>query len=195
MRGRDILKKIQPIINIFVRVIKIFPKNWRIIFFNFIGNYRSIMAVLLRYIILQSVCKTCGENVSISFSCFVNKLENIRFGNNVSINPFCYLEASGNISIGNDVMIAHGVTIMSETHNYSSMDISMKDQGISSKEVVIEDNVWIGAKATILYGITIHSGAIIGANAVVTKDVPSNAIVGGVPAKIIKYRGDNCGTV
>ena len=64
----------------------------------------------------------------------------------------------------------------------------MKNQGIHTSPIIIEDDVWVGYGAVITKGVTISKGAIIGANAVVTKDVPKYAIVGGVPAKIIKYR-------
>jgi acetyltransferase-like isoleucine patch superfamily enzyme len=100
----------------------------------------------------------------------------------------CYVDATGGIAIGNDVSIAHGTSIMSTTHKYENIDIPIKDQGFNSSKTVIRNNVWIGAKATILSGILIESGSIVAANAVVTKDIAKNTVVGGVPAKIIKER-------
>lgn len=85
--------------------------------------------------------------------------------------------------MGPDVMIFHG------DHEMSRRDIPMRLQGDSvSKPVVIGDDVWIGARSIILKGVHIGKGAVIAAGAVVTKDVPEYAIVGGVPAKVIKYR-------
>ena len=75
-----------------------------------------------------------------------------------------------------------------ELDNFQDINIPMKNQGIHTSPIIIEDDVWIGYGAVITKGVTIRKGAIIGANAVVTKDVPEYAIVGGVPAKIIKYR-------
>ena len=77
---------------------------------------------------------------------------------------------------------------MSEEHIYIDRNLPIKDQGKTYAPVTIKDNVWIGAKATILSGVTIGTGAIVGAGAVVTKDVPENSIVAGVPARIIKNR-------
>lgn len=102
-----------------------------------------------------------------------------------------YLDCTGELNIGNDVSIAHGTTIMTSSHNYSKDTIPIKDQGMSYKKVVIEDNVWIGAKVIILYGLLIKQGTIIAANSTVTKDVISNVIVAGSPAKILKYRNES----
>ena len=85
-------------------------------------------------------------------------------------------------------MIGHGVTIMTNSHNYNRIDISMKSQNVRHKKVNIGDDVWIGAKSTILMGVNVGKGAIIGANSVVTKNIPEYSIVGGVPAKVISVR-------
>jgi len=73
-------------------------------------------------------------------------------------------------------------------HNFDRLDIPMKNQGFNTAPIIIEDDVWIGHGCVITQGVTIGKGAIVGSNAVVTKDVPELAIVGGVPAKLIKYR-------
>ena len=92
-------------------------------------------------------------------------------------------------SIGNDVMIAPNVSILNRAHEFRSVDISMVDQGVSELlNPIIEDDVWIGRNAIILPGIKIGKGSIIGAGAVVSKNVEQFAIVGGVPAKLIRYR-------
>ena len=80
------------------------------------------------------------------------------------------------------------VTILTHTHIIDRTDIPMGQQGMRIAEVVIGNDVWIGMRVIIMPGIKIGDGAVIGAGAVVTKDVPDFAIVGGVPAKIIKYR-------
>jgi acetyltransferase-like isoleucine patch superfamily enzyme len=87
-------------------------------------------------------------------------------------------------------MIANAVSIRDTDHNFKDLDIDMLQQGIQTEPVYIKDNVWLGHGVVITKGVTIHSGAIVAANAVVTKDVPENAIVEGVPAKIIKYRNE-----
>ena len=112
----------------------------------------------------------------------------IIIGERSYISSYSVIGCNEKIYIGKNVMIANNVSIRDTDHNFSSLDIPMIDQGIITKPVLINDNVWIGHGAVITKGVTIESGVIIGANAVVTKDVPANAIVGGVPAKIIRYR-------
>ncbi len=78
--------------------------------------------------------------------------------------------------------------IITNTHNFENCDIPMRTQGLKNISVTIEDDVWIGSRVIILPGIKIGKGSIIGAGAVVTKDVPEYSIVGGVPAKLIRSR-------
>ena len=85
-------------------------------------------------------------------------------------------------------MIAPNVSIYSTTHNHMQRDIPMVLQGVKESEVIIGDDVWIGRNVMILPGVKINNGAIIGANSVVTRDVDSYTIVGGVPARVIKKR-------
>ena len=94
----------------------------------------------------------------------------------------------GPLKIGNNVMMGPNVTILTHTHNIERTDIPMGQQGMRVAEVVIGNDVWIGMRVVIMPGVKIGNGAVIGAGAVVTKDVPDFAVVGGVPAKIIKYR-------
>ncbi len=109
--------------------------------------------------------------------------KNIHLGENVFINSSCHFQDQGGIYIGNNVLIGHQVTLATLNHMQSP-----KDRGsMIPKAIHIGDNVWIGSNATILQGVTISNGAIIAAGAVVAKDVEENTIVGGVPAKFIKY--------
>ena len=108
--------------------------------------------------------------------------KNIKVGKNVFINACCKFQDQGGIEIGDGVLIGHNVTLATLNHD----ERPQFRQYIYPKTIKIGDNVWIGSNATILQGVTIGNGAIIGANAVVTKDVPENAIVAGIPAKIIR---------
>ena len=94
----------------------------------------------------------------------------------------------GPLEIGNKVMMGPDVVILTHTHNIDRTDIPMGDQGSRVSKVTIGNDVWIGMRTIIMPGVKIGNGAVIGAGAVVTKDVPDYAIVGGVPAKVIKYR-------
>lgn len=120
----------------------------------------------------------------------------IVIGNNCSIGEFVHITAIKSIKIGNNVLMGRRVTISDNSHgvneSFTELQTPPNRRKLYSKgEVVIEDNVWIGDKATILSGVRIGFGSIIGANAVVTKDVPAYSIVGGVPAKILRIIKDN----
>ena len=113
----------------------------------------------------------------------------IEIGDNVSIGSYCHITAINRIVIGNGVLTGRWVTITDNSHG--NTDVETLDQlpvkrSLKSKgPVVIEDNVWIGDKATILPGVTIGKGSVIGANAVVSKNVPPYSIAVGNPVQII----------
>ncbi len=112
----------------------------------------------------------------------------LSIGDRTFIGSYSVIGCNEKISIGKNVMIAQSVSIRDTDHRFDDLETPMIDQGFVSSPIVIHDNVWIGHGAVITRGVTIGSGSIIAANAVVTKDVPENAIVGGVPAKLIRYR-------
>lgn len=109
----------------------------------------------------------------------------ITFGDNFYANAGCHF--FGDITFGRDVMIGPKTVIWTRNHG-TALGTPMKSQDHTTKPVVIEDDVWIGANVTILMGVNIGSGAIVGAGSVVTRSVPPNAIVVGNPAVIKKYR-------
>ena len=110
----------------------------------------------------------------------------ITIGNECRINENVYIQSA---FIGNYVLIAPNVAILASSHIFANKSIPIVYQGDTTiKPVIIEDNVWIGRNAIILPGVRIGKGAIVGAGAVVTKNIPQEAIVGGVPARVLKYR-------
>lgn len=158
-----------------------------------------------------------GKNLIINNSCYINALSingivlgdnvsigrnstivctgvvssvgvGIKIGSGTGINDLAYLGGQGGIVIGEDVIIGPGVKIFSENHNYSDNEIPIKMQGVTRKEVVIGNNCWIGANAIILAGVTLGDGVVVAAGSVVTKSVPSNSLIAGVPAKFVKFR-------
>ena len=187
-RGRDKFQKSKWLIDILVTIISLLPKSLRKYLFQLFNNVKGILGIGIRYVLIKTIALEVGDNVSIYPGVYLLEIENLVLGDNVSIHPMCYIDASGGIKIGSDVSIAHGSTVLSSTHNYEKQSIPIKDQGIKLKKTIIEDNVWIGSKATILFGITIGYGSIIGASTVVTKNVPTNSIMAGIPGKIIKNR-------
>lgn len=114
----------------------------------------------------------------------------VSLGRNVVIGRQTIIECNEKIEIGNDVMIAENVSIRDTDHSFSDLNIPMIRQKITTKPVKIEDDVWIGFGVAITKGVTISRGSVVGANSVVTHDIPPYAIAAGVPARIIKKRGE-----
>ncbi len=111
----------------------------------------------------------------------------IRVGRNVFINQNCTLYDLAEIRIGDDVMIGPNVNIITASHPISPKE---RRAYVFGKPIVIENNVWIAANVTIVGGVTVGENSVIAAGAVVTKDVPSNTLVGGNPARIIRSIAD-----
>jgi galactoside O-acetyltransferase len=116
----------------------------------------------------------------------------IEIGSRVSLNSNVYINAciGGRIVIGNDVLIAPNVVMRTSDHATSDPDRLIREQGHIPAEIIIEDDVWLGSNVTILGGTRIGRGAVVGAGGVVTRDVEAYSIVGGVPARLIKMRGE-----
>jgi maltose O-acetyltransferase len=134
-----------------------------------------------RSAVLRRQLAACGENVSIRLPVVINNPDQVRIGDRVSINAFFHVWAHGGVTIGDDTLIASHVAITSLTHDPQA---PLYSDSLVSRPVVIGRNVWIGAHAVILPGITIGDSAIIGAGAVVTRDVAPRTTVVGVPARV-----------
>lgn len=107
---------------------------------------------------------------------------NIHVGKNVFINSCCQFQDQGGIYIGDGCLIGHSVVMATLNHDFAPE----RRQYLHHAPIRLGEGVWVGARAAITAGVTIGDNAVIAAGAVVTKDVPANAVVGGVPAKIIK---------
>ena len=119
-----------------------------------------------------------------SYCCINNAVGDVTIGDYTRIGIHCTL--IGPVCIGNHVNLAQGITVTALNHNFEDSSKRIDEQGVSTKPVVIGDDVWIGTNAVILPGVTIGSHCVVAAGAVVTKDVPDHTLVGGVPAKVIK---------
>jgi acetyltransferase-like isoleucine patch superfamily enzyme len=115
----------------------------------------------------------------------------LRIGEDCSINSGTIFGLTCDLTIGNYVLIADNVSFRTADHEFADPDIPILIQGERRAPIIVEDDVWIGANVTILRGVRIGKGAIVGANAVVTNDVAPFAIVGGVPARVIGNRERN----
>jgi galactoside O-acetyltransferase len=129
---------------------------------------------------------SCGNGCSF----YADSGGEIYIGERVALNDDVCLNAaiSGQIHIGNNVIIGPRVLMRTTNHVFFCLDVPIRQQGHIPKAIKIEDDVWIGGNVTILGGTKIGKGAVVGAGAVVTRDVPPYAIVGGVPARHLKWR-------
>lgn len=132
-------------------------------------------------------CELTGQPVDSTFRLVppirVDYGVNLRVGRNVFINHGCTFSDIGGITIEDDVLIAPNVSLLSSGHPVAPTD---RRRRVTTAPIVVERNVWIGAGATVLQGVTIGADAVVAAGAVVTDDVPSATLVGGVPARPLR---------
>ena len=176
---------------------------------NLFGLLIRFIRMTFPFIIGKLFFKDCGSNFDPGFRMKFQSGRNISIGNNfsgmgmiffyanegsLSIGNNCgvstniqFGSANGKITIGNDVMIASNVVMRAANHGIGK-EQKMYMQTYDEGQIMIEDDVWIGANVIILKNVKISKGAVIGAGSVVTKDVPSYAIAAGNPAKVLRYR-------
>lgn len=132
-----------------------------------------------------------GSNCNITDKVIFHHPENIIIGNNTLINGGMIIAGeTSKVEIGNDCLISYNVHIRTTSHNYKKKNELIRNQGHFEKDIIIEDDVWIGFGAQIMPGVTLHKGCVVGAGAVVTKDVSEYTVVAGVPAVKISERSD-----
>ena len=166
---------------------------WSVITLRFFIDLIRLLAYYSVNCIVGRQQATIGKNCKIHPTVMLRQPTMIKIGDHCSINHNNIFQAgrqTGTITLGNHVLTAANVMFVAYSHAYDTREIPIIDQGYYDAPIVVEDDVWIGFGAIILAGVTIGRGAIIGAGSVVNKDVPPYAIVGGVPAKVIKYRFD-----
>lgn len=149
------------------------------------GRYaKRLRGYFCRYLFDQ-----CGEDINIEYGAEFGSGRGIVIGERSGIG----IEAivAGTVTIGDDVMMGPRCILLARNHAFDDTDEPMNRQGFSAEQPIeIGNNVWFGAGVIITSGIKVGSGAILAAGAVVTKDVPENAIVGGNPARVIRLRGN-----
>lgn len=164
-----------------------------------IYKFRSKIAMALHRTFVEPLIKrtfeSCGKKVRVGQRSSFSGIENISVGDHTSLGSDTrILTTRAKVKIGSYVMFGPGVTIVSGDHRIDVVGKYMSEIGDADKlpendrNVVIEDDVWIGTGTIILKGVTVGTGSVIAAGALVTKDVPPYAIVGGVPAKVLKFR-------
>lgn len=157
-------------------------------YFQYIYNVIIFAVARLRSKFWGLFLKKLGTNCQFMPGVKIGSPFLVEIGSCVGINHHVELGGQYELSIGNYVMIGPYSQILTANHKFDNLQIPMKLQGIDGGPIVIEDDVWIGAFVVILPNVRIGKGSIIGAHSVVTHDVESYSIMGGVPAKLIKYR-------
>lgn len=147
---------------------------------NLNGSYHTPEEI--RELFSQLIGSPVDETFALFPPFYTDCGKNIHLGKNVFINSGCRFQDQGGITISNGVLIGHNVVLATLNHDIDPR----KRSAMHPAPIVIGGNVWIGANAMVVPGVTIGDGAVIAAGAVVIKDVPAKVIVGGVPAKIIK---------
>ncbi|MDR0733107.1 MAG: sugar O-acetyltransferase [Dysgonamonadaceae bacterium] len=136
----------------------------------------------IRDLLGQITTSEIDESVAVFTPLYINYGKHTTIGKNVFINFDCVFLDLGGITIEDGVLIAPKVSLLSERHSVSPTE----RQSLKAGHIRIKRNAWIGASAIILSGVTVGENAVVAAGAVVSKDVPDNAIIGGIPAKTIR---------
>lgn len=131
--------------------------------------------------------KSCGKNVNIEKGAFFSPKVSLGDYSGIGVDAKIY----GACTIGNYVMMGENCTIITRNHKFDRTDIPMMEQGFEEeKPVSVGNDVWLGDRVILLPGVHLGDGCVIGAGSVVTKDIPPYAVACGVPAKVLRYRGE-----
>ncbi len=114
----------------------------------------------------------------------------VKIGDRTTFGNDCMFGAAGGIEIGDDVVAGQYIRFHSENHNFNDLTTVIRKQGVTHKGIKIGNNCWIGAGTVFLDGVELGDGCVVGANAVVTKKFEKNSVIGGIPAKLIRKRGE-----
>ena len=161
------------------------------LFFGICGLIPTTLGVLIRALVCKIFFKSSAGFVWMQPRVILVHSDRISVGTNFGINSGCYVNGVGCIEIGSHVLIGGNVTISSGRHPIEGRFPTIFARKSVPEKIVIGDDVWIGAGAVILPGVTIASGTVIGANAVVTKDTQEYAVVVGAPARRVRTRTES----
>lgn len=153
-----------------------------------IHNNVKIDALSQNGVVIGKHC-VIGERTRIECTGSLKNLgKGVVIGDRTTFGSDCYFGAAGGIEIGNDVVAGQYIRFHSENHNYDNLNILIREQGVNHKGIKVGNNCWIGAGVVFLDGAELGDGCVVAANAVVAGKIPSNVVVGGIPAKLLKNR-------
>ncbi|MEK6481639.1 acyltransferase [Catalinimonas sp. 4WD22] len=177
-------------------ITRAFRQSFLRFYFHTIGKYgfrsigRGVVIDGMPEFIWPCADITLGDFVRIGKRCVFQgaPVSKIRLGNRVTVNDGCYLTSMFSITVGQGTSIGEYTSIRDYNHKFDDTSIPIKDQDYYGSPIEIGNDCWIGRGCIILPGVSIGYGAVIGANSVVTKDIPPLSVAAGVPAKVIKMR-------
>lgn len=153
-----------------------------------VGYFPGAVGILLRNIAYIFFLKKKNGIVWVQPRVTIIQSNNFTVGRNCAINTGSYINAKGGISFGDNVLVGANVTISSGRHPIEGKNPPVFERPTEPLPIIVEDDVWIGANAVIMPGVTLKKGTVVGAGAIVTKNTEEYSVVAGVPARIIKYR-------
>lgn len=186
MNGRKVFKKYKPIFNVLSKILTVSPSPVREFLWDISSVFGNKISIGIKYSLLKSVAKSIGDNVYIGKYVIIKNAHEMHIGNNVSIHDYCYIDAAGGLTIGDNVSIAHNCSILTTNHQWNDSTKPIKYNNESFEYVKINDDVWLGCNVRVLAGVTISNRTVLAAGSIVNKDVASNSLYGGIPAKLIK---------
>ncbi len=155
------------------------------------GIVPGVVGVGLRYILLRFLIGNSKGFFRIFERVIIEYPKGLNLGHNAGINAYCWINARGGVSIGDDTILGPYCVIHSANHRMDQLDVPLQFQGHEPQEVHIGKNVWLGARVTVLPGVSIGDNAVVGAGAVVTKDICPYAVAVGNPAHVIRMRTES----
>ena len=167
-------------------IVVLCPKVLLNIFWDLFDSNERKLAVIFREAYLKKYAKSTGKYIFIGKNVNLKNINNLTIGSYVSIHSNTYIDAYGEIEIGDNVSIANQSTLISSDHTWQDLSKPIKFNDILKKPIIIHDDVWIASGCRILGNVTIESRSIIGAGAVVNKNVDYGSLCVGVPAQKIK---------
>ena len=173
------------------RTIGAIRNNLRILHFRLMGIKIGKKCFIEKGVLLLGNV-SIGDNCDIGSNTYIGTFSGaVIIEDNCHIGNMNQIGSSGTmVRIGRDCIFAPYVMVTDATHSFRDQNLIIKESPIIAKPIEIGCNVWIGAAALVMSGVSIGSGAVIGAKALVNKDIPSNAVAVGSPAKVIYFRGE-----
>jgi maltose O-acetyltransferase len=142
----------------------------------------------LRRLLIKAMAQECGKQVIVKQRCYVGTGSTLRVGNNAQLGQNARIDQE--VTIGDNVVMGPDVVIMTNAHRFDEPGTPIRLQGAqSTRPVSLGNDVWLGTRVIILPGVCVGDGAVVGAGSVVTRDVPAYAVVAGVPARVLRWRG------